>query len=797
MFFFHTGLEFNITTSSLDNRTNPSFDISSLRNLKIISQNVNSLNFSTLDHNIPIVDKCNSKINYILKFRSDIALIQDTRLNNQYKKFSDKINCSSYGNYTAFFNSKNSSRGTVILLNNDLDYKVLKIFTSECNNIIALDIIINNFRFSLLNIYAPPQLNNHNFFNDIKDLILRMNNKTFLLAGDLNSIPTSITPSNQPLLNNLDCLNMNSLPNPIHCKTLCEWISSNFALDFFRILNPNMTDFSYVPFSSLKKNRSRIDIMLGSPNLLNVINHVEYIDSKLTILDHKTLLAKSFSKKSFKPATIDTTLLNLDGLYDSTKFSLYETILEHFELPNKQFLIDLLPSINLLSMELILLSKSDYSGDALVKIWILDKQSKLSELCDFFPPIPDCYNFPCNLGPELLLDLLLNQINNCNISFQSSHVKSQKEFKAKLSKELFDLKNSNCSSEVTQNSIFHLEKQLTLIEDSQVLRLLENAKYFSILNYEKGSKSFAKLINNSNKGNCLNLLKNDNNENFNSVTDRNDYIATSFKNKFDKTFVPSLSLENFLGDKINHPLVEAHKLNNFDKNDLDSPITIDELDKSLNDSNMDSAPGHDGLHIKVLQKYWEFLRLPFLKAINSMISNKKLSARMRYTKIKLIKKNGNVDLTKISSLRPISVVSSTYKIFSGVIANRLKKVIHKVVYKSQKAYSNIRCIQEGLIYTNEIIAKAINTNTPLSIMSLDFSSAFDSIGHSYIIETLKFFNFGEYFIDLVDTCFNERYGHISTEDGITNNFKIGIGCLQGARPSGDFFKIGLNPLALF
>ena len=670
--------------------------------------------------------------------------------------------------------------------------------SSTCNNILALDILINNFRISLINCYGPPQLNNHNFFPEIKDFILSMNNETFLLAGDLNSIPTNIQPSDQPLLNNLDVLNMSSLPNPIHCRNLCEWVSSNFALDLFRFHNPKMIDFSYVPFSTLKTNRSRIDIMLVSPNLSEVINCVEYVDSKLTILDHKTLLATSFSKKSNKLPTIDTTLLNIEGLFDNTKFSLYELILQHFDLPNKQFLIEILPNINLLSKEIVLLSNSHFCHDAFVKLWLFEKQSRLNEFCNHFPPIPECLTYPCNLGPELLLDILLNQINNSVISFQASYIKSQKEEKYNLSKELFNLKNSNCFSEATKNMIFDLEKKLTSIEDNQVLRHMENAKHFSILNYEKGSKPFAKLLNNSNKSNNLSLIKDDNSRDFKSVSERNEYLAKSYEKKFDsENFKPNVSIANFFGDKINHPLIQSHKLNDNEKSDLDIPISLDELDKSLSESNFDSAPGQDGLHIRVLAKFWDFLRGPLLKALNAMISNKKLSSRMRYTKIRLIKKNGNVDLSKLCSLRPISVVSSIYKIFSGVIDNRLKKVIHKVVYKSQKAYSNTYSIQEGLIYSNEIIQKALNTDTNLNIINLHFNSAFDSLGHSYIIDVLKFFNFGDYFINLVDTCFKDRFAYIITDEGITRNFKIGLGCLQGDRPSGNFFKISVNPLILY
>ena len=84
----------------------------------------------------------------------------------------------------------------------------------------------------------------------------------------------------------------------------------------------------------------------------------------------------------------------------------------------------------------------------------------------------------------------------------------------------------------------------------------------------------------------------------------------------------------------------------------------------------------------------------------------------------------------------------------------------------------------------------------MSILSLDFSSAFDNLSHNYIIESLKFANFGNFFISLVTLTLTERFSCISTPEGVTSFFKKNNGTTQGDRPSPDIFKIGLNPLLL-
>ena len=99
-----------------DDRINPSFDFNALRNVKFQSQNVNSLNLGSHDHNIPIVDKFGSKINHILKQSSDVILLQDVRVGKKESSLKKVIQFSKYGSFDVFINSSKSKRGCAILI---------------------------------------------------------------------------------------------------------------------------------------------------------------------------------------------------------------------------------------------------------------------------------------------------------------------------------------------------------------------------------------------------------------------------------------------------------------------------------------------------------------------------------------------------------------------------------------------------------------------------------------------------------------------------------------------------------
>ena len=273
----------------VDNNTVFSNDLDSLRGLSIYSLNVNSFNLSTYNasniHNHYFIPK----LNHILQQRCHIYLLQDVRLSDKLEIFCNEVRVNLYGNYEIFTNSKNGSRGTVILLSDRLNYKVFRTFKSTCENILGLDLAINNFRLTLMSVYGPKQYQNENFFPDLKRKILDINNESFLLGGDLNSVPNTIQHNISPLINNIDILQMENLPNIIHCRELASWISDDFACDLFRLNNPNKIDHSHNPIAKNGNSFSRIDHFMSSPNLAEVFTHCEYLNTIRPMFDHKSI----------------------------------------------------------------------------------------------------------------------------------------------------------------------------------------------------------------------------------------------------------------------------------------------------------------------------------------------------------------------------------------------------------------------------------------------------------------------------------------------------------------------------
>ncbi len=55
------------------------------------------------------------------------------------------------------------------------------------------------------------------------------------------------------------------------------------------------------------------------------------------------------------------------------------------------------------------------------------------------------------------------------------------------------------------------------------------------------------------------------------------------------------------------------KLSNDEKESLERPLSIDELDASINKAKLNLAPGIDGISNRFIKEFWDYLRVPFYR----------------------------------------------------------------------------------------------------------------------------------------------------------------------------------------
>ena len=120
-----------------------------------------------------------------------------------------------------------------------------------------------------------------------------------------------------------------------------------------------------------------------------------------------------------------------------------------------------------------------------------------------------------------------------------------------------------------------------------------------------------------------------------------------------------------------HPIVTGSKLNEDKRDSMEIPLTIEDLDLSINQAKLKSVPGADGFSNYFIKEYWHIFRTPLHKLSVDCYANNKLTKSFSSAEIELIPKKGNIKLLK--NWRPISLLNCFYKTISRAICSRLKK----------------------------------------------------------------------------------------------------------------------------
>ena len=91
----------------------------------------------------------------------------------------------------------------------------------------------------------------------------------------------------------------------------------------------------------------------------------------------------------------------------------------------------------------------------------------------------------------------------------------------------------------------------------------------------------------------------------------------------------------------------------------------------------------------------------------------------------LLPKKGGVE--DLGDFRPISLLGGLYKLLAKVLANRLKKVIGRVVSPDQNAFVTRRQVLDASLIANEVIDVWNKRGEKGLICKLDIEKAYDSI----------------------------------------------------------------------
>ncbi|RVX18136.1 LINE-1 retrotransposable element ORF2 protein [Vitis vinifera] len=136
---------------------------------------------------------------------------------------------------------------------------------------------------------------------------------------------------------------------------------------------------------------------------------------------------------------------------------------------------------------------------------------------------------------------------------------------------------------------------------------------------------------------------------------------------------------------------------------MELSFTEGEVQTVLMEMNGDKAPGPDGFSVFFWQCCWDFVKEEILEMFTEFHDQNMFLKSINNTFLVLIPKKGGAE--DLGDFRPISLLGGLYKLLARVLANRLKKVIGKVVSPDQNAFVTGRQILDASLIANEVMEK--------------------------------------------------------------------------------------------
>ena len=229
------------------------------------------------------------------------------------------------------------------------------------------------------------------------------------------------------------------------------------------------------------------------------------------------------------------------------------------------------------------------------------------------------------------------------------------------------------------------------------------------------------------------------------------------------------------------------------KDQIEKKISKAEVMDAIKGGKHGVAPGLSGFSREFFQFFAEDLIGFIMNYVEFSEQTESLSFNQKIGVITLIPK-GIKDKKSLKNWRPITLLSTLYKVISGVIANRFRKVLPLIIGLDQKGFVDGRYMGEVTRTLYDTVQDAFCNNKKGIILSVDFEKAFDSVSFSFMEKVIELAGFGPRLRKWIHILLSGFKSHINHAGNLLKLIELGRGARQGDPIASILFVLAIEVL---
>ncbi|CAI5459467.1 unnamed protein product [Closterium sp. Yama58-4] len=205
------------------------------------------------------------------------------------------------------------------------------------------------------------------------------------------------------------------------------------------------------------------------------------------------------------------------------------------------------------------------------------------------------------------------------------------------------------------------------------------------------------------------------------------------------------------------------------------------------------SPGGDGLPKELFEAHWDLLGESFMALVKSFEASATLPSATKEAVTILLHKKGEKD--ELNNYCPITLLNFTYKVLARVVADRMKSVLHLVIYPEQYGFIPGRRLSDAVALVADVIDAAKNGDEDWYLLLVDFQKAFDSVSRNFLFEVLARMGFPDRFVGWVRGLHENTSTKLLVNGWLGKGVEVVSGVRQGCPLAPYLFLCAVEPLA--